>query len=75
MNSSTTRTRGDFSSESGPVSLGRRDSRYTLKTELYGEKLDPSRHPLRGDIKAVTLHRFTLRQNGDTWEATVVLDI
>ena len=60
---------------SGPVSLGRHDSLYTLKTELRGEKLDPSRHPLRGDIKAITLHRFDLRRNGDTWEATVVLDI
>lgn len=60
---------------SGPVSLGRRDSRFTLKAELQGEKLDPSRHPLRGDIKAVTLHRFDLRQRNDHWEATVVLDI
>ena len=60
---------------SGPVSLGRRDSLFTLKAELYGEKLDPSKHPLRGDIKAVTLHRFSLRQSEDHWEATVVLDI
>jgi len=60
---------------SGPVSLGRRGSLHTLKAELYGEKLDPSRHPLRGDIKAVTLHRFALRRNGKRWEATVVLDI
>ena len=60
---------------SGPVRIDQRDSRFTLKTELYGEKLAPSRHPLRGDIKAVTLHRFNLRQSGDTWEATVVLDI
>lgn len=61
--------------KSGPVSLGRRDSRFTLKAELHGEKIDPSKHPLRGDIKAVTLHRFDLRQRGDHWEATVVLDI
>jgi len=57
------------------IELGRRDSLFTLKAELVGEKLDPLRHPLRGDIKAVTLHRFDLRQRGDHWEATVVLDI
>ncbi len=60
---------------SGPVRLGRRDDRFTLQAELYGERLDPARHPLRGDIKAVTLHRFDLHQSGDQWEATVVLDI
>jgi SHS2 domain-containing protein len=60
---------------SGPVHIDPHDGRFTLKAELSGERLDPSRHPLRGDIKAVTLHRFNLRQSGDTWEATVVLDI
>lgn len=57
------------------IQIGRRDSRFTLSGKLYGEKLDPLRHPLRGDVKAVTLHRFNLRQTGDGWEATVVLDI
>ncbi len=60
---------------SGPVSLGRWDSLYTLKAELYGERIDPSRHPLRADIKAVTLHRFDLHRSKDHWEATVVLDV
>jgi SHS2 domain-containing protein len=57
------------------IRIGRRDSRFTLNGELYGEKLDPLRHPLRGDVKAVTLHRFDLRRTDDGWEATVVLDI
>lgn len=57
------------------IQIGRQDSRFTLGGELYGEKLDPHRHPLRGDVKAVTLHRFDLRQTDDGWEATVVLDI
>ena len=59
----------------GTIQIGRQDSRFTLGGELYGEKLDPHRHPLRGDVKAVTLHRFDLRQTDDGWEATVVLDI
>ena len=59
----------------GTIQIGRQDSRFTLSGELYGEKLDPLRHPLRGDVKAVTLHHFDLRQTDDGWEATVVLDI
>jgi SHS2 domain-containing protein len=59
----------------GAVSVGRKDSRYTLTGELYGEPLDPQRHPLASDVKAVTLHRFELRPTDDGWEATVVLDI
>jgi SHS2 domain-containing protein len=57
------------------IRVGRQDSRFTLSAELYGEQLDPLRHPLRADVKAVTLHRFNLRQTDDGWEATVVLDI
>ncbi|MHB8139490.1 MAG: archease [Smithellaceae bacterium] len=59
----------------GAIRVGRRDSRFTLTGELYGEELDPLRHPLAGDVKAVTLHRFELRRTDDGWEATVVLDI
>ena len=59
----------------GRIRIGRQDSRFTLSGELYGEKLDPLRHPLRGDVKAVTLHHFDLRKTDDGWEATVVLDI
>ena len=59
----------------GSIRIGKRDSRFTLAGELYGEAIDPLRHPLRGDVKAVTLHRFDLHRTGDGWEATVVLDV
>lgn len=57
------------------IRVDRWDSRYILEGELYGEELDALRHPLRGDVKAVTLHRFDLRRTDDGWEATVILDI
>lgn len=40
-----------------------------------GEKIDPDRHPLLVDVKAVTLHKFEVVKREDTWRATVVLDI
>jgi SHS2 domain-containing protein len=48
---------------------------FQLNALLVGEPLDPSRHLLNVDIKAVTFHRFRVAQSSEGWEATVVLDI
>ncbi|MCD6307753.1 MAG: archease [Candidatus Latescibacteria bacterium] len=40
-----------------------------------GESIDPDRHRMLVDVKAVTLHRFRVERIVDGWEATVVLDI
>lgn len=50
-------------------------SRYTLVANLGGEKLDPSKHELRTDVKAVTKHRFEVQKTREGYKATVVLDI
>ena len=46
-----------------------------VQADLVGEPFDPARHPLNADVKAVTLHRFSVRRTGDAWGAEVVLDI
>lgn len=48
---------------------------YSLAAALSGEELDPKRHPLGADVKAVTLHRFSLERTKEGWKATAVLDI
>jgi protein archease len=48
---------------------------YTLQATAVGERIDPDRHRLRVDVKAVTLHHFALTQTKLGWEATVILDI
>jgi len=48
---------------------------YHLTAEATGEKLNPLGHELLVDVKAVTLHRFTVKQTPEGWEATVILDI
>jgi SHS2 domain-containing protein len=48
---------------------------YTLHATAVGEPIDPGRHRMRVDVKAVTLHRFSLMQTDGGWEATVILDI
>ena len=46
-----------------------------LEATLQGEQIDPSRHPLDTDVKAVTMLRFALEQVPEGWRATVVLDV
>ena len=48
---------------------------FALRATAAGEPIDPQRHPLRVDVKAVTLHHFALAQTANGWEATVILDI
>lgn len=46
-----------------------------LAVTLAGEPIDPSRHPLNTDVKAVTMHLFEVSQKNGGWQATVVLDV
>ena len=48
---------------------------YRLHATARGERLDPLRHEQGVDVKAVTLHRFTLEQTAKGWTAYVILDI
>lgn len=49
--------------------------RHLFKAVARGETLDPARHHPRVDVKAVTLHRFVLKETDHGWEAFVILDI
>lgn len=57
------------------VRFSRIDALYVLNADAYGELLDPARHPLIVDVKAVTLHRFKVEKVEKGWQAEVVLDI
>ena len=46
-----------------------------LRSILSGERIDPLRHKLDVDVKAVTLYRFRVEKVGEGWEAQVILDI
>ncbi len=51
--------------------------RYPLRlaAEAAGETIIQGHHTLLTDVKAVTLHRFGIRQDEKGWIATVILDI
>jgi SHS2 domain-containing protein len=48
---------------------------YFLKAEVAGERLDDTRHQQRADVKAVTLHGFSVKKHNGGWRAKVLLDI
>jgi SHS2 domain-containing protein len=49
--------------------------KFSLKAKTAGEPLDAARHHQRADVKAVTLHDFSVEKEDDGWKATVLLDI
>jgi SHS2 domain-containing protein len=46
-----------------------------LRARVRGESIDPSRHDLHTEVKAVTWHDFEVREIEGGWEARVLLDI
>ena len=55
--------------------IDRKDEVYFLKSKVAGERLDDTRHRQRADVKAVTLHGFSVKKHGGGWKARVLLDI
>ncbi|MFM8552657.1 MAG: archease [Nitrospiraceae bacterium] len=48
---------------------------WLLQGTVSGEPIDPARHALRADVKAVTKHLYDVKQEAGRWIARVVLDI
>ena len=57
------------------VQIAERNENYFVKATAEGETLDAERHHQRADVKAVTLHDFSVEQIDGNWTARVLLDI
>jgi SHS2 domain-containing protein len=55
--------------------VDQKDEAYFLKAKVVGEQLDDARHHQRADVKAVTLHGFSVKERDGVWKARVLLDI
>jgi len=51
-----------------------RTDHFKLIVNAAGEKIDPVRHGLKADVKAVTLSKLKVRKEDHVWRCTVVLD-
>ena len=57
------------------VEIGRTSRGFSLRARALGSPVEGLGGRLRADVKAVTMHRFSLRDEGGTWRARVVLDV
>ena len=57
------------------VQVDQRDEIYVMKATAQGEPVDAERHHQRADVKAVTLHDFSVERMEGGWKARVLLDI
>ncbi|MBA7567498.1 Protein archease [subsurface metagenome] len=57
------------------ISIGKTERGWKLHAVLSGEKINPDKHDLLVDVKAVTLHRLYVCETESGWTATVVLDL
>lgn len=49
--------------------------RNRVQAVLSGERIDPKRHELVADVKAVTLHDLRVERTATGWDAHVTLDV
>lgn len=47
----------------------------SIRAVGYGEKIDPARHEIFTEIKAVTYHGLFVRESSEGWEAQVIFDV
>ena len=57
------------------VQVTEKDEHYFVNATAEGEPLDAQRHHQRADVKAVTLHDFSVERTAGGWKARVLLDI
>ena len=57
------------------VQVTEKDEHYFVNATAEGEPLDAERHHQRADVKAVTLHDFSVERTEGGWKARVLLDI
>ncbi len=48
---------------------------YRLSAECLGEVINLEKHELKVDVKAVTLHTFSVEKTKKIWKARVLLDV
>jgi SHS2 domain-containing protein len=57
------------------VTIQPSDDGFCLRARAAGEPINPDKHALGADVKAVTLYRLQVVPTPTGWEATVILDV
>ena len=57
------------------VEINQTNEKFMVSVIAHGEHIDYDRHELCADVKAVTLHKFSLIKGKKNWNAKMILDI
>jgi SHS2 domain-containing protein len=57
------------------VKISGKEGNYALAVEAKGERIDPKRHDIVIDAKAVTMHKFEVKKTTSGWRAQVIIDV
>lgn len=49
--------------------------KHKLKAKVFGEEIDPQKHELKTDVKAITFHQFKVESTDWGYKSRVVLDV
>ncbi|MEM7813538.1 MAG: archease [Candidatus Aenigmatarchaeota archaeon] len=49
--------------------------KFRLSAQVAGERIDPARHELRNDIKAITWHMFKVERTPKGWMCRIIVDV
>jgi SHS2 domain-containing protein len=67
-----------YSFDTSRLVLAKFDVQFTtegLQAKAWGEPLNPARHRLEHEVKAITYHGLKVAQESDGWLAEVIVDI
>jgi len=56
------------------VRVSKKDGKFSVRAEAWGERHDPKKHESLVDVKAVTWHQFEVKKN-KVWKARMILDV
>ncbi|MEK6952868.1 MAG: archease [Nanoarchaeota archaeon] len=56
------------------IKIKQNNKEYNLESNIFGEKINPKKQPLKIDVKAITFHEFYVKKEKN-WKAKFVLDI
>ncbi len=57
------------------VEIRKKNKKYFLEAIAAGEKVNPKKHQIHTEIKAVTYHDLSVEEEGNEWRAIVLCDI
>lgn len=57
------------------ITISKRADDYFLECYLAGEKIMREKHCFNVDAKAITMHKLKIEKQGDSWAATVIVDV